>query len=103
MRSLFSGKTVKGHHDLHGYDFRSYYEPSGTFRSHQSDKPTARGAKWWVAGDDICIRWDDTPEDLCRRMFVDGAGVHRKVLVTGSEKRIVVTFESFVPGNAESL
>jgi hypothetical protein len=100
---LFAGKTVEGHHEIHGYDFRSYYEPGGTYRSHQSDKSAPRSAKWWVKGDEICVRWDDTPEDLCRRMFVDASGVYRKVRVTGDRRQVVVTFKSFSPGNPNEL
>lgn len=103
ITSLFAGKTVEGHHEIHGYDFRSYYEPNGTYRSHQSDKAAARSARWWVKGDEICVRWDDAPEDLCRRMFVDGSGVHRKVKVTGDERVVVVTFKRFSPGNPSNL
>jgi hypothetical protein len=103
ITELFAGKTVEGHHEIHGYDFRSYYEPTGTYRSHQSGKSAARSAKWWVRGDEICVRWDDTPEDLCRRMFVDTGGVYRKVKLAGEKRVIVVTFKSFSPGNPGKL
>jgi len=103
IQTLFSGKTVEGHHEVDGYDFKSFYEPTGVYRSHQSDKKAPRPAKWWVSGDDICIRWDDTPEDLCRRMFVDSSGKYRKVLVNARVKKVVVTFKSFTPGNTQNL
>ena len=32
IQTLFAGKTVEGHHDIEGYDFKSYYEPTGVFR-----------------------------------------------------------------------
>lgn len=104
IQVLFSGHTVEGHHDVHGYDFRSYYEPTGTFRSYQNGAPTPRTARWWIAGDDICIRWDDEGEDLCRAMVVDRGGTYRKVKVLpGGERKIVVTFKSFTPGNPGRL
>jgi hypothetical protein len=103
IRELFADKTVQGHHDIHGYDFKSYYDPAGVYRSRQSDKKAARPARWWIAKDDICVRWDDTPEDLCRRMFVDDQGVYRKVKLAGDSRIVVVTFESFRSGNPERL
>jgi hypothetical protein len=103
IRELFAEKTVEGHHEIHGYDFESYYEATGTYRSHQSDKSAPRSAKWWVQGDEICVSWEDTPEDLCRRMFVDDRGVYRKVKVSGDERTVVVTFKSFTPGNVHHL
>ena len=100
--ALFSDRTVVGHHEVHGYDFRSYYATDGTFRSHQSGKPEPRDAKWWVSGDDICVEWADTPGSLCRGIVVQ-AGVYRKVLDTGSGTKLIVTFESFTPGNPDNL
>ena len=103
IQALFAGKTVEGHHEIDRYDFKSYYEPTGVFRSYQSDKTGARPAKWWVSGDLICIHRDDEPEELCRNMFVDPGGVYRKVLVTGRTHKVVVTFKSFTPGNPGNL
>lgn len=110
IRTLFSGKTVRGHHERFGYDFRSFYEPAqgdagGRFRSHQSDKAQVRAARWWIVEDWICIRWDDRPTDLCRNMVDTGAsqGRYRKVEIDGDRRAIVVTFESFEEGNPQGL
>ncbi len=104
IRELFAAKTVEGRHEVHGYTFRSYYEPTGTFRSYQNGAKTPRKARWWLVGDDICIRWEDEPEDLCRIIVTDDDGRYRKVKVLPDGRhKVVVTFSSFTPGNAGGL
>jgi hypothetical protein len=103
IQTLFAGKTVTGRHEIHGYSFKSYYEPAGRYRSYQNDSKTPRRAKWWVAGDDICVRWDDTPEDLCRKMVIDAQRRYKKVLLVRGSQKLVVTFHSFTPGNPDKL
>ncbi len=103
IEALFSDRTVRGHHEVHGYDFSSYYRAEGTFRSHQSGKPKPRAARWWVAGDDICIEWNDTPGSLCRGMTLDDDGRYRKVLDVGGTTKRIVSFVEFTPGNPDNL
>ena len=102
IQALFADHTVEGHHDVWDYDFRSYYDPAGTFRSHQSHRDTPRDARWWVAGDEICIEWADEPGPLCRIMLVED-GIYKKVLHRGDVTKIVVTFARFTPGNPDGL
>ncbi len=110
IQSLFSGKTVHGRHQLWNYDFRSYYEKSGTFRSHQlspgSEQRVMRSARWWVTDDQICIHWqdEDPPGDLCRHIFVDHQGNYTKVLkLKNGRHKLIVRFKSFAEGNPEGL
>lgn len=109
VKALFAGKTVVGFHQKHGYAFRSYYEPAGTFRSHQTGAGRAeakpRQGRWWVEGSGrICVRWADGARDLCRTMVTDGKGHYWKILIKGNGKRIpIVRFESFTAGNAQKL
>jgi hypothetical protein len=104
IKDLFAGKTVEGHHERKGYDFQSYYEPEGELRSYQGPEKKLHPGKWWVKGDDICIRWEGTSDDLCRKMVKDAEGNYRKEKVRGNGSRlVVVTFESFVKGNPHSL
>ena len=102
IEALFADRTVEGHHEVWGYDFRSYYDPGGTFRSHQSDKDAPRDARWWVAGDGICIEWADDPGPLCRIML-EKDGTYRKVRHDETVTKTVVTFVRFTPGNPEGL
>lgn len=104
ITSLFADKTVKGHHERKDYDFRSYYAADGTFRSHQGPDGELHEGTWRVDGPDICIRWKDESEDLCRRMVQDPDGSYRKVKLRGRKPPLtVVTFESFTDGNPEDL
>ena len=104
IQALFADKTVEGHHEVEGYDFQSYYEPDGRFRSYEGPDKTLRAAKWWVHSDEICVRWDDKPQDLCRKMVVDGQGRYRKEKeLPGGRRKVVVTFKSFAPGNRYKL
>lgn len=106
IKQLFRGKTVKGQHHVHGYSFKSYYDPGGTFRSHQSDKSEPRKARWWVKGNDICVHWDDEtpPGDLCRKIIRTDTGVYVKIKPRKDGDRVdIVTFDSFTPGNPENL
>lgn len=104
IKALFAGKTVRGSHDKRGYEFRSFYQANGVFRSYQGDKKTPRVGKWWTAGDKICIRWRDGSRDWCRNMVTDERGRYWKVLIKGSSKRIpIVTFRSFERGNPDKL
>lgn len=102
IEALFADRTVRGHHEIRGYDFRSYYADDGTFRSHQAGRAAPRAARWWIARDDICIEWQDSPGALCRGITVE-AGRYRKVLNAGGRTKVVVTFQSFTPGNPEAL
>jgi hypothetical protein len=105
VQALFSDKTVGGYHEKNRYYFISYYEPSGTFRSYQGEEKVQRLGKWWVTGSgDICIRWQEESEDLCRKMETDDNGHYWKVLIKDNGKRIpIVSFESFVDGNVNGL
>jgi len=102
ISTLFADHTVKGHHEIGGYDFRSYYEPNGTFRSHQSNAKAPKTARWWVFEDDVCIEWDADPGPLCRTM-VEQDGRYRKVLLLPKRAKTVVSFTAFIPGNPEGL
>ena len=104
IKTLFSGKTVKGRHDKRGYAFKSFYETDGTFRSYQGGAKEPRKAKWRVSGDQICVTWEDTNEDLCRTMVTDDKGSYWKVKVKRNGAHVrVVTFDSFSDGNSEKL
>ncbi len=104
VRVLFTGSTVSGYHEKNGYDFVSYYE-SSVFRSYQDGSRTPRRGHWRVdSTGDICIRWQAENEDLCRTMFTDDRGNYWKVLVKADGAQIrIVTFDSFEPGNPNSL
>ncbi len=101
IRALFSDKTVQGFHEIKKYRFESYYDPLGVFKSWQDEKRILRTGKWWVTDNDkICIRWNRTDTDLCRRMITDDHNRYWKVKVspvTGTRKR-VVTFSMFEDG-----
>lgn len=104
IHALFADKTVKGHHEVEGYDFQSYYAPGGRFWSYEGPDKKLRTARWWVQTDQICVHWDDKPEDLCRKMVVDSQGHYRKEKELSSGRRkVVVTFNSFTPGDALHL
>lgn len=102
--ALFSGKTVRGHHERKNYDFKSYYEPTGELRSHQGKDGKVREATWAVKSDEICITWKDDPEELCRTMVKAADGSYRKEKVKkNGDRLVVVTFESFTDGNPDKL
>jgi hypothetical protein len=104
ITALFADKTVEGHHERKHYDFRSYYSADGELRSYQGPKKTKRLASWRVKGNDICVRWKDQTEDLCRRMVEGPDGSYRKEKVRKNGTRlVVVTFKSFTTGNAAGL
>ena len=105
VRALFSGRTASGRHLKRGYRFRSYWEPSGVFRSYWNGGAKAYHGRWWVKpGGMICIRWRVGDEDLCRNITVDRQGGHRKVLFKPNGRRIVVIrYERFVDGNPHRL
>ena len=100
IKALFANRSVSGHHEIHGYDFRSYYDPGGTLRSYQGDNKRPRHARWWIKRNDICIRWQDQRRDLCRRMVHDGKSYFK---VRAGSHKLVVSFKSFTPGNPWSL
>ena len=107
-RNLFAGKTVQGYHEKRNYAFISYYEPDGTFRSYQGGSKTPRHGKWWVNDKgDICIHWQDTGENLYRKMVTDNKGNYWKVLFKktprGTKRILIVTFKSFTEGNPNNL
>lgn len=102
--ALFAGKTVKGHHERKHYDFESYYEPTGSLRSYQGSDRKRREATWTVKNDEICITWQDDPEELCRKMVKAADGSYRKEKVKkNGDRLVVVTFESFTDGNPNKL
>lgn len=108
VRKLFAGKTVQGYHEKRNYAFTSYYEPDGTFRSYQGGSKTPRHAKWSVSDNgDICVYWQDTKENLCRKMVTDDRGNYWKVLFKktrkGTKRILIVTFKSFAEGNPNNL
>ena len=108
VRKLFAGKTVEGYHEKRNYAFTSYYEPDGTFRSYQGGSKTPRHGKWSVNGNgDICVYWQDTRENLRRKMVTDDKGNYWKVLFKktprGTKRILIVTFKSFVEGNPNNL
>jgi len=104
ITELFAGKTVEGHHERKHYDFKSYYEPDGELRSYQGPDKKLHKAKWQVKGDDICITWQDDPEELCRKMVKGADGSYRKEKVKRNGSRlVVVTFKSFQKGNPDKL
>ena len=103
IQALFASKTVKGHHDKHGYDFVSYYEPTGEFRSYQNGAETPRLGKWAVRGDKVCIQWKGETRELCRNMVTDGQGGYWKVLVKSDARIPIVTFKQFESGNPKGL
>lgn len=100
IQTLFSGKTVTGHHEVHDYDFESYYDADGTFRSYQDATGRPKRAKWWVASNDMCIQWETQSQPLCRPIVSRG-NTYRKVVKPNG--KLIVTFESFQPGNPKSL
>ncbi|MCI5210704.1 MAG: hypothetical protein D3910_18390 [Candidatus Electrothrix sp. ATG2] len=106
IRTLFSNKTVRGFHEIKKYRFQSYYDPVGVFRSWQGEKRILRTGKWWVTdNDEICIRWNRTDTDLCRRMITDDNNQYWKVKVSpviGTHKRVVI-FSMFENGNPYEL
>ena len=103
VRQLFAGKTVTGRHLLRGYTFRSYYEPGGTFRSYQDGATEPRHAEWWIQGELICVKWQDTKEQFCRSIVREPDGSYTKVGLRGGERRDIVDFHSFQPGNPHNL
>ena len=105
VQALFADKTVSGFHEKYRYDFISYYEPRGTFRSYQGEAKELHVGQWWVNNSgDICIRWEKESEDLCRKMETDDQGRYWKVLIKDNGTRVpIVTFESFVEGNVDGL
>ena len=104
VKALFAGHSVQGHHDVHGYDFRSYYEPSGRFRSYQDGAKSPRSGRWSVLSDGrICVRWQDMARTLCRTMVTDGRGHYWKIYKVRGRRKAIVTFRRFVRGNPERL
>ena len=108
VRRLFAGKTVQGYHEKRNYAFISYYEPDGTFRSYQGGSKTPRHGNWSVSDNgDICVYWQDTNENLCRKMVTDNRGNYWKVLFKktrkGTKRILIVTFKSFTEGNPNNL
>lgn len=101
IHALFGDHTVVGHHQLHGYDFRSYYDADGGFRSHQSDKTAARPARWWCQDQRLCVRWQDTQQQWYR-LVVEHDGEYRKV-DADEPTRTIVTFQRFIAGNPDGL
>lgn len=74
------------------------YDPGGTFESYNDGgAATPRTARWWIVGNQECIRWDDQGQDLCRYVTTDDNGHYFKELVdhSGRRKR-VVTYHTFV-------
>lgn len=104
IKQLFTDATVQGHHQLHRYDFISYYSEN-EFRSYQNDAKDPRLGKWWVTDSgDICIRWKTGKKDLCRQMIIDNDGVYKKVqLGFLGQQKLIVTFGSFEEGNDRDL
>ncbi len=104
ITELFSGKTVTGRHLKRGYYFKSYYEPSGTYRSYQNGALTPREATWFVSRDEICITWQAPHEGpLCRHMVRERDGSYTKVLKKDRTWIDIVDFYSFQAGNAQNL
>lgn len=104
VRELFAGSTVEGYHELNHYSFRSYYQPSGAFRSEQGEPKKIREGQWRTTkSGDICVRWQDEARDLCRAMVVDQAGQYRKVKEGLLGTTVVVTFKRFAKENRYGL
>ena len=104
IRGLFSGNTVTGQHHKKGYSFESYYEPAGSFRSYQGGARTPTPGRWWISGNQICIRWEHEQRNLCRTVRTDDNGRYWKVLVKRNGQRVnIVTFHSFNAGNPKNL
>ena len=100
---LFADKTVAGTHEKHGFDFVSYYNYSA-FRSYQNGATTPRQGNWRMEGDNICIRWQNESESLCRPIYTDDRGNYWKVRDQSQGKQVlIVTYHSFTDGNPNSL
>jgi hypothetical protein len=97
IKALISGSTSTGYQDLYSYSFRRVYDPAGTFKSINSNSTTPRTGRWWISGNQECIRWDDQGQDLCRYIATDGQGHYKKELVDhGGRRKLVVTYYTFV-------
>ncbi|MBT6277230.1 MAG: hypothetical protein HOI95_24250 [Chromatiales bacterium] len=119
LRERFSGNTVHGHHEVDNYEFRRYFDPAGEMRSYRGAAEVAKIAKWWINGDELCIRWRLGKEDLCRVVVDDGNGRLRKILRKADtaptvfdirlgmfgeiEGKPVVTYHQFIAGNPNTL
>jgi len=102
VRQLFAGSSVEGYHELDHYSFKSYYDPSGWFRSvqvHNKDSQRIREGQWRIKKrGDICIHWQDESQEMCRAIVVNKVGQYRKVK-GGLFHNVVVTYTRFNYGS----
>lgn len=94
---LLSGAEVQGRHTLHGYSFDRSYDPEGTFRQVRRGRTEPETARWWIHGDQICIRWDHEARDLCRTLRTDDRGALWKTMrKRNGETARVLTYTSVI-------
>jgi len=96
IKSAFSGKTAVGDHLKKGLGVKSFHASDGSYRSVLSDG-TVRTGKWWVDGDNLCLKYEGEGKDRCRLIESDGADGYKKI--HPKKGKAVVHFKSLEDGN----
>jgi len=96
IKSAFSGKTASGDHLKKNMGVKSFHATDGSYKSILSDG-TVRTGKWWVDGDNLCLRFDGEGKDRCRLIESDGGDGYKKI--HPKKGKAVVHFKSLEDGD----
>jgi len=96
IKSTFSGKTAVGDHLKKGMSVKAFHASDGSYISVLSDGTVRRG-KWWVDGDNLCVKFDDKGKDKCGSFESDGEGSYKKI--SSRNGNAVIHFKSLEDGD----
>ena len=96
IKSAFSGKTASGDHLKKSLGVKSFHATDGSYKSVLSDG-TVRTGKWWIDGDNLCVKFDGEGKDRCRLIESDDADGYKKI--HPKKGKAVVHFKSLEDGD----
>ena len=96
IKNAFTGKTAVGDNLKKGAGVKSFHASDGSYKSVLSDG-TVRTGKWWVDGNNLCVKFDDEGKNRCRSIESDGQGGYKKI--KPEKGKAVIHFKSLEDGD----
>ena len=85
-----------GDHLKKGMGVKSFHAADGSYKRLLSDGSVTTG-KWWVEGDNLCVKFDGDGKDRCRQIESDGGTGYKKI--HPKKGKAVVHFKNLEEGD----
>ena len=95
LKALIVGKTIASHHNMKDFDFKVYFDASGTMTQVMDDGTRKEGTYTITDSGEHCV--DIGGNDNCAMIEDNGDGTYTRVR-TDNDKRII-DWKSFADGN----